>query len=622
MSDLARKYTDAFYAVSNPAQYVGGEWNSIRKDPDSVRLRFALAFPDTYAIGMSHLGIQILYSILNSREDVAAERVFAPWVDMAKKLRECNIPLLSLESKSPLGDFDIVGFSLQDEVTYTNVLEMLSLAGIPLRSEKRSLEDPLIVAGGPCALSPEPMADFIDLFVLGDGEQEVLKLVDSYMDGRAEGLSRRETLIRLAGASRSFYVPSLYEPSYDSQGRLEGINPAVGEAPRRLTSAVVPLTGSPAPTSPIVPYAQVIHDRITIEIMRGCAWGCRFCHAGMTKRPVRWRSASEIIQIAEESYRSTGHEEISLTSLSSSDYPEMGELLPHLASRFQSRRVNISLPSLRVGAPLEMVADALSEVRKAGLTIALEAATDRLRNVINKDIRLPHLFNGLKQAYRRGWRSVKLYFMVGLPTETDEDIDPIIDLARQVSELRREVGHPSANVNVTISPFVPKAHTPFQWEPMVSEERFREIRERLYRRRGRAGHITLKFHHFQRSYLEALLGRGDRRLGRAIEAAWRKGCVFDGWGEHFDFSKWMEAFQETGIDPDSIACSDRDPNETFPWDHIDTGPRKEFLWAERMKACAAELTECCFHRKCCVCGACDKLPHLGESSLTPRTIRL
>jgi len=621
MSEFARKYTDLLHAISNPSQYVGGEWNSVRKSPASVDVRFALAFPDTYAIGMSHLGIQILYSILNSRSDVAAERVFAPWVDMAAKLRESGVPLLSLESRSPLRDFDIVGFSLQDEVTYTNVLEMLSLSGIPLRTGQRSSEDPLIVAGGLCALSPEPLADFVDLFVLGDGEQEVIKLVDSYKDARAQHLDRRDMLRHLAEASPSFYVPSFYEPSYDADGRLTGVRPTEEGIPSTVTSAIVPLTESPAPTTPIVPYAQVIHDRITIEIMRGCGWGCRFCRAGMTKRPVRWRPAEEVIHISEESYLNTGHEEISLTSLSSSDYPEMAELLPNLASRFLARRVSISLPSLRVGKPLEMVADALSEVRKSGLTIAPEAATERLRKVINKDIPLVELFNGLRQAYRRGWRSVKLYFMVGLPTETDEDVDAIIGVARQVSELRKEVSGSPANVNVTIAPFVPKPHTPFQWEPMASRERFREIREKLYRK-ARGSRIKLKFHHIERSYIEGILAAGDRRLGRVIEAAWRNGCMFDGWDEHFNFPRWMDAFRQVRIDPNTVVCREREPTETFPWDHIDAGPCKEFLWAERRKAHAAELTECCFHGKCSVCGVCDDLPDIGERSLTPRTIRL
>jgi radical SAM family uncharacterized protein len=597
--------------VETPGQYIGRETNIVVKDHGAVDVKVLLAFPDTYALGMSHLGLHILYAILNAHPKIAAERAYAPWPDMAAKMRAEKVPLYSLETFTPARDFDIVGFSLQYEMGYTNVLEMLDLAGIPLLASERGPGDPLVIAGGPCVFSPEPMADFIDLFVIGDGEEVLLSLVEAYRDLKAGGASSRQQMIAGLVAQvdnlrnkkvPGLYAPSLYEDHYKPDGTLEFLRPIKAGAPAVVEAArVADLNLAAFPSAPLVPLVQAIHERIALEIMRGCTQGCRFCQAGMTKRPTRLRSPETLFEQARKAYAATGHSEISLTSLSTSDYPELSELLGRLSREFTPKGVSLSVPSLRVGEQLSALPEALSEVRKSGLTIAPEAARQDLRRVINKNIADDELFNGVIAAYEAGWQLVKLYFMVGLPTETDEDVEAIPALAYKVSNLRKTLGKPPASVNVAVAPFVPKSHTPFQWEAMATIERLREIDRRL-KEKMRRGRVRLKMHRVERSFLEGVFSRGDRRLGRVLLAAWRKGCRFDAWDEHFRFAAWQEAFQEAGLDPAFYANRRRGDDETLPWSHISCGVSVDFLREERERAYRREVTLDCRLHGCRACG--------------------
>ncbi len=588
--------------VETPGQYIGRETNVVIKDHNTVDVKVLLAFPDTYALGMSHLGLHILYAILNSHPRTAAERAYAPWPDMAAKMRAERAPLYSLETFTPAREFDIVGFSLQYEMCNTNVLEMLDLAGIPLLAAERGTSDPLVVAGGPCAFSPEPMADFFDLFVIGDGEEALLSLVEAFRELKsAGGASRADMIAALARKVPGLYAPSLYEDRYKADGAFDSLRPKDG-APAVVEAArVADLDLAAFPSAPLVPLVQAVHERISLEIMRGCTQGCRFCQAGMTKRPVRLRSPKTIVAQARDTYAATGHCEISLTSLSTSDYPELNALIATLSREFSPRGVNVSVPSLRVGEQLSALPEMLSAVRKSGLTVAPEAARQDLRRVINKNISDEELFNGVRAAYENGWQLVKLYFMVGLPTETDEDVDAIPDLAYKVAMLRREVSRYPANVNVAVAPFVPKPHTPFQWEPMASMERLREIDRRL-KARMRRGSARLRMHRIERSFLEGVFTRGDRRLGRVLLAAWRKGCRFDGWDEHFHFARWQEAFDEAGLDPTAYANRRRNDDEALPWSHISCGVSTAFLRDERERAYRREPSPDCRLHGCRACG--------------------
>jgi len=591
--------------VETPGQYAGGEWNSIVKDPGEVDVRIALAFPDTYTIGMSYLGLQILYSVVNARERFAAERVFAPWPDMEAQLRKWAIPLYTLESFTPLREFDVLGFSLQYEMCYSNVLTMLDLAGIPLRADERNDEDPLVIAGGPCALSPEPLADFIDVFVLGDGEDALVAFLERLRELKSSGVaSRRERIRELVRSVPGLYAPALYDARHDSDGAFRALVPNEAGVPEVVSAAAVDLACAHVPTCPIVPFVETVHDRISIEIMRGCTRGCRFCQAGMTKRPTRSRSVDDIVRAAKQTYEATGHREVSLASLSTSDYPDLCTLMERVSAQFDPLGVNISLPSLRVGEQLSMLPSILKRVRRAGLTIAPEAGSLRLRRVINKDVEDEHLYQAAEEAYRQGWRLVKLYFMVGLPTETPEDIDAIVGVVRRVSELRRKVAKGPGAVNVAIANFVPKPHTPFQWEPMADAETFEAARDHL-RGQIKRGPIRLKFHRADRSQLEGVFARGDRRLGRVLDLAWRKGRRLDAWDEHFDADVWMEAFRESGIDPSYYTMRARDLDEPLPWSHVCAGVSREFLLREREKAYRAETTPDCRYAECTRCGACD-----------------
>ncbi len=593
--------------VERPGQFIGGEWNSVVKDHRDVSVSIALAFPDTYEIGMSHLGIQILYALLNSREDMVCERVFTPWPDMEALLRKHEIPLFSLETYTPLKNFDIIGFSLQYEMCYTNVLTMLDLAGVPLKRYERTETDPIIIAGGPIALAPEPMSDFIDIFLVGDGEESLPAFVEHFKKLKQDGsLTRKEKIISLVKNIKGLYAPSLFDVAYASDGTISEIKPNTEGIPEVVRAAAIRnLDSTYFPEKPIVPFVKTIHDRITLEVMRGCTQGCRFCQAGMIKRPTRFRKVETLTKLAETCYNNTGHEEITLASLSISDYPDLQKLMVQMGIEFNSKKVNISLPSLRISDHLTTLPSFLNTVRKSGLTLAPEAATMNLRRVINKNITDEDLYNGVEEAYRKGWKAVKLYFMIGLPSETDDDIDAIATLAYNVSSLRKKVAGSRANINIALAPFVPKAHTPFQWEPMVTLERIKEIERRL-RDKVRSHHIRLKFHKAERSILEGIFARGDRRLGDVILQAWQSGCKFDAWDEHFDYQKWQEAFQNVGIDGSFYMHRKREDDELFPWDHISSGITKDFLKAEKALAFQKTFTKDCLTDDCPDCGACPR----------------
>jgi radical SAM family uncharacterized protein len=596
--------------VETPGQYIGGEWNSIKKEDSSIDITFALAFPDTYAIGMSHQGMQILYGLLNERKDTACERVFAPWYDMEAALRKHNIPLYSLESFRPLGEFDIIGFSLQYEMSYTNVLNMLDLAKIPLRREERTEKDPLIIAGGPLALAPEPISDFIDIFFVGDGEEKLPQFIECFKALKHSGnFSREEKILSLVKEMKNLYAPSLYEVSYNSVGVINKIEPKQHGVPPVVRGASISNLGKAYfPESPIVPHVKTVFDRISIEVMRGCTQGCRFCQAGMTKRPNRIRSVDKILNMSGDCYRNTGHDEISLGALSISDYPHLKDLMTRMGEVFNPKNVNIAFPSLRVSDELTELPSYLNTVRKSGLTFAPEAATTRLRKVINKNISNEDLFAGVREAYKEGWNLVKLYFMVGLPTETDEDVEEIANLAYRVSGLKKEVKGSVGNVNITVSPFVPKAHTPFQWEPMVSLERIKDIR-RMIMSKIRHRRIRIKFNKPERSILEGVFARGDRRLGKVIFQAWQDGCRFDAWDDFFDYDKWVSAFEKTRLNEKSYLYRERGECEVLPWDHVSSGIIKEFLVSERKKSFEQEFTPDCFTDGCPDCGACARSEH-------------
>lgn len=592
--------------VEMPGQYIGGEWNSVIKDHADIGIKIVLAFPDTYSIGMSHLGIQILYGLLNERKDTVCERVFAPLEDMEVLMRRHKIPLFSLETYTPLKEFDMVGFSLQYELSYTNVLNMLDLSGIPVMASERNETDPLIIAGGPAAISPESMADFIDIFLVGDGEERLPQLIELLQDIKQRKLSRKEKIISLAQTLRNAYAPSLYNVSYHLDNTIQEIHPEFSGLPSTIRSASVrDLNKTYYPTKPIVPYVKTIHDRITIEVMRGCTQGCRFCQAGMSKRPTRPRTIENILKLSELSYANTGHNEISLASLSISDYPFLKPLMEQMNCIFTQRHVNISFPSLRINEQLVLLPSMLNTVRKSGLTLAPEAATQNLRKIINKNITDEDLYRGIEEAFKQGWNLIKLYFMVGLPTETDEDIDAIARLAYNVSDLRKGIYGSFGQVNISIAPFVPKAHTPFQWQPMITLERIKEIRNKLFKRIQRKC-IRIKFHNAERSILEGIFARGDRRLGKVIYMAWQDGCKFDAWEEHFKFQKWLDAFHKAGIDWNFYVHRQRNEEEVFPWDHINCGVVKPFLMEENRKSLNREFTVDCRTDNCPDCGSCAR----------------
>ena len=598
--------------VQKPARYTGGEYNAIVKDKSEVDLRFALCFPDTYEIGMSNLGVRILYGLMNEMPGVWCERVFAPWGDMEEEMRENGIPLYGLESGDPIGSFDFVGFSLGYEMAYTNVLNMMDLAGIPIRADQRRESDPIIVAGGTCAYNPEPLAPFVDIFSLGEGEDVTVEMLELYRKGKKEGWTRTE-FIRNAGQLPGLYIPSLYQFTYHEDGTVASIthDPSV---PDRVTKRIVQnLNKSYFPTKTIIPSTEIVHDRVMLEVFRGCIRGCRFCQAGYAYRPVRTKSPQLLLEQGIESCKDSGYQEMTLSSLSTSDYRPLTELCDGLLDYCEPRNISLSLPSLRADNFSMALMQRLQRVRKSGLTFAPEAGTQRLRDAINKNVTEEDLLQSCKTAFSGGWSAVKLYFMLGLPTETDEDVLGIADLAEKVYRCWREnTPNRARGVRITVSTsfFVPKPHTPFQWEAQLSEEEYRRrvdlLRDALHGKKS----VVYNWHDPDTSLLEAVFSRGDRRLADAIEWAWRDGAKFDSWSEYFDLSRWMRAFAACGIDPAFYAGRERSREEILPWSVTSVGVRDQFLWHEREQAYKSVITPDC-RRQCTGCGA-DKLYTEGK----------
>jgi len=584
--------------VTRPARYSGGEWNSIVKDWAAVEVKVALIYPDAYEIGMSNLGLSILYELLNQSPYVLAERAYAPWVDMEVELRSADIPLFSLESKRPLKEFDIIGFSLGYELTYTNVLNMLELAQIPLLASERTDSHPLVIAGGSCTLNPEPMSDFIDLFVIGEGEEVILELVELFRRWKKEGTGRKEELLRELCHIRGIYVPSLYQVNYHSDGTIASIGPTTPDASATIERRFV----SPLPppvTHPVVPYIEVVHDRAAVEIQRGCTRGCRFCQAGAIYRPLRERSHDEVVRAVDELIKNCGYEEVSLLSLSTSDYSGIERLVATLGERWKGKNLTISLPSLRLDTFSVALADSIQGRKKAGLTFAPEAGTERLRRVINKSVSDDDVLQTMTTALERGWRSLKLYFMLGLPTESSEDVAAIVELVAKIRKLGSKAGAP--RIKVSAATFVPKPHTSFQWLAQNSTEELEPKQQILKRGLRRLG-ADFSWQDPQMSLIEGVLTRGDRRLGPVIRRARQLGAVFDAWSEHFHYERWQRAFDEIGLDPHFYAHRERPLDELLPWSHIDCGVRMDFLSQEYQRTEIGQETPDCRYGPCAMCG--------------------
>jgi radical SAM family uncharacterized protein len=590
--------------VRKPSRYIDNEVNAYHKDLASAGLRFALAFPDTYEIGMSHLGFRIIYELLNQIDGVVAERFFCPWTDMESLMRQKGLLLCSMESRVPLSRFDVVGFSIPYEMGYTNVINMLDLGGVPIESSQRTDPFPLVIAGGPCCVNPEPLSSFVDVFVVGEAEELLSELIPCLLKAKREGLSKMELLERLASIE-GIYVPAFFDVRYDPEGKIEAISPKLDGHERVRRRIVRDLDGASYPTRWLIPFTRAVHDRVSLEIARGCVKGCRFCQAGFVYRPIRERSMQRLVSLADEALRETGYEEISLLSLSSGDYTEISRLLQDLVHRCCPQKIAVSFPSLRIGSLSDELVEMIKEVRKTGVTIAPEAGTERLRRVINKDIYEEEILETVKRVFHHGWLSVKLYFMIGLPTETQRDIEGIVELCDRIL---KEVGSPKARrkISVSIATFVPKPHTPFQWVGQLSlgeiNERLRWLRKSL-RKRG----IQVKWQDPHLSILEGVFSRGDRRLSEVLKRAHELGCRFDGWGDQFRFDMWRKAFEDCRMNMDEYTTRGFSMDEVLPWSHIDIGVDEAFLKEEYHRALAEERTPDC-RTACRNCGVCNEGP--------------
>ena len=595
--------------ISQPARYIGGEVNMVKKDPSKVAVRFAMCFPDVYEIGMSHLGIQILYDMFNRRDDVYCERVYSPWMDLDPIMREQKIPLFAVESQDPIKKFDFLGITIQYEMCYTNILQVLELSQIPLHAEDRTEEDPIVIGGGPCTYNPEPIAPFFDLFYMGEGEVVYFDLIDRYKEIKARGGSRKEFLEQAAQIP-GIYVPGFYDVTYKEDGTIEAMTPNNPHAPQTVSKQLVmDMSDTWYPEKPVVPYLRATQDRVVLEIMRGCIRGCRFCQAGMVYRPVRERSLEELKRLARTMLKSTGHEEISLSSLSSSDYTKLEGIVNFLIDEFDGKGVNVSLPSLRIDAFSLDVMSKVQDVKKSSLTFAPEAGSQRLRNVINKGLTEENILNGSAEAFKGGWNRVKLYFMLGLPTETVEDMQGIAELSEKVAEVYydtvpKEQRHGKVQVTASTSFFVPKPFTPFQWAPMCTKEQFLErasiVNHRMKEMLNKKS-LRYNWHEADVTVLEGVLARGDRKVATVIEEAYRQGAIYDSWSEYFNNDIWMKAFETCGVDIDFYTTRERSLDEVFPWDFIDAGVTKDFLKREWANAQAETVTRNC-RMRCSGCG--------------------
>ncbi|QGU95539.1 TIGR03960 family B12-binding radical SAM protein [Clostridium bovifaecis] len=587
---------DILHKVEKPIRYTGGELNSFYKDKNEVDIRFAFCFPDVYEVGMSHLGTKILYYILNQRKDTFCERAFAPWPDMEKLMRENNIPMYTLETKDSLKEFDFVGFTLQYEMSYTNILNMLNMADIPVRASQRVEDDPIVICGGPCAYNPEPLYDIAEIFTIGESEIQINELLDMYQECKKKGLSKKEFL-REAVKIRGVYVPSLYEVAYKEDGTIKEFKPKYEDVPAKVTKAIVQnIDEIDFPDKLLVPYGEIVHDRVTVETFRGCTRGCRFCQAGMVYRPVREKTTDKIMEQVDKLLKTTGYEEVSLVSLSICDYSDIQNLVKSLIEKYKDKKVGVSLPSIRIDSFSVDLINEIQKVRKTGLTFAPEAGSQRMRDIINKGVTENDLMESVSNAFKSGWSTIKLYFMIGLPYETEEDVVGIADLGEKVVaeyfKVPKEERKKGLKVTLSTSIFVPKPFTPFQWAPQDTMEVVKN-KIRLLRNSIKSRQISYNWHESPVSYTEAVFARGDRKLCDVLVRAFEKGAKFDGWGEYFSFELWKEAMAECGVDGDFYAYRERSYEEILPWDFIDIGVTKEFLIKENELAKRADVTRDC-----------------------------